>query len=235
MARTNLSTIETDGPSVDMERGEDGSFSLESAFLAGAKQASLFVRDGRVYGQSDGFMFEVPCPADLESIMAFFAYSLVKHCEYRIAQSKGGDLNAETAKFVQKLGSWEPGRNASAAEAVYLSAVENTVRGLIVDSDGNPAGDDVKITETYLRQTKGPDGSIQLKIAGKGERDENGEIVSYRMQAVIDSVAKDQRAAFDSVVEAALDRGRNKPSEEKAEGKRGGRKARSMDLGIRLG
>lgn len=222
MART-LSTVgETD---LGVDGTEDAT--TENWFTRGAKQAGLCVRNGKVYGQTDGFMFEVPAPQSCEDAAAFLAYSLVKHCEYRIGQNQGGDLNVETGKFVSSLGEFKPARNADAAEAVYLAAVESTVRDLIVDADGNPAGEDAKVPETYLVPFDTEDGSRRLRSVPKGTEG------AYRMQAVIDSVAKDQRPAFDKVVDAAIERGRDKPKEEKVAGKRG-RAPRTASLGISL-
>lgn len=217
MARSTLDIASTETETV----GED------NWFVRGARQAGLCVRDGKVYGQTDGYMFEIPVPESCEAAAAFLAYSLVKHCEYRIGQNQGGDLNEETSKFVSKLSEFKPARNADASEAVYLSAVESTVRDLIIDSDGNAIGDDVKMPDTYLKPEDTDDGRRVLRSVPKGTEG------AFRMQAVIDSVAKDQRAAFDAVVNAAIERGRDKPKAEKAEAKRG-RSPRTVNLGISL-
>lgn len=222
MARS-LSTVDTDTDTVD---GTEVS-SEDNWFVRGARQAGLCVIDGRVYGQTDGFMYEVPAPRSCEDAAAFLAYSLVKHCEYRIGQNQGGDLNAETAKFVGDLANYKPARNADAGEAVYLAAVESTVRDLIIDEDGDAVGEDVKIPDTYLLPVDTDDGR-RLRVVPKGTEG------AYRMQAVLDSVAKDQRQLYDTTVAAAMERGRNKPKEEKATGGKRGRAKRVVSLGISL-
>lgn len=208
--------------------GETETVIEDNWFVRGARQAGLCVIDGKVYGQTDGFMFEVPAPRSCEDAAAFTAYSLVKHAEYRIGQNQGGDLNAATAEFVSKLGEFKPARNANAGEAVYLAAVESTVRDLIVGADGSlNAGEDAKIPDTYLLPFDDENGNRRLRLVPKGTEG------AYRMQAVLDSVAKDQRHLFDTTVAAAMERGRDKPKEEKVAGKRG-RSARVVSLGISL-
>lgn len=196
-----------------------------------ARAVGLRVRDGKLLGYGGNKMaFEVPMP-NPEDAIGFMLNSLVKHLEYR--PNTGGDLSAIAAEFVNSIRSFKPARSVDAGQAVYQDVVTEAVLNRLTDRNGNPLSDEIrdglKVADTWLVQKQNDAGETVLALASKGDTG------AFKMQSAIDSVAESQRAsAFDRVVAAAIEAGRQNPVEPKGEPGKKGRSARKLDLGFSL-
>jgi hypothetical protein len=228
MARTNLNTIEGTENAESFATSDD-----QAAWNAACEAMGFRVWEKNVVGGQKEYLYVIPAPDGFASVptsfAGFLAYSIVKHIEYRIAQTGSGDLNEAAAKFISELGSFKPARSMDAAERIFYLSVENGVRAAIVDADGNYVEDTSKLeaTKTWLLPMRGANGERQLQLSTKSNDD------AWKMDTLIEKVAKENQGNFDTVVQQGLEKGRNKPASEKAESTgRKGRAPRSLDFGI---